>query len=168
MMNNKNLLSMILGSVIVLLTVFVPKAQAEEVLIYLSEEPKPSSPAKPTAPSKPAAPTSPVEEETAAKSYERALNFVYDEKWTEAARAFEEHLNKFPKSNTSDAAHYFICYSREHLETSAERSIACILQETPPFRSEIFFSNILFPVEPFTGPRIIILLHLEPSISIPM
>jgi hypothetical protein len=114
---NKNLSSMILGSAIFVMVGSGLSVYAQNDPAYLSDES-----AKPVATTKPTRPVLAADEEAAAKSYERALNFIYDEKWNDAVKAFEEHLKKFPKSQTQIASRYWLCYAKEHLEASAEKS----------------------------------------------
>src|SRR5262245_9000100 len=98
-MNKKNLLSLFLGGAILSLTLSNPTLHADNDMTQYDEQPG----APPTEPAPHVAPLPPgrsAEEQAATKSYEHALNFIYDEKWSDAVKAFQDHLSKFPKSPT--------------------------------------------------------------------
>ncbi len=52
-------------------------------------------------------------QETSSKAYQQAYAYILSEQWPEAQKAFDDFLDRFPKSNFADAAHYWQCYTRD-------------------------------------------------------
>ena len=125
-MNNKNLLSIFLGGAILMLTLTNPTLHADHEMTQSDEEPG-APPAEPAPHLAPMGPGRSAEEQAASKSYEHALNFIYDENWSDAVKAFQEHLSKFPKSPTRFASQYWICFANENMETSMEKAFQCYM-----------------------------------------
>ena len=64
-------------------------------------------------------------QETASKAYEKAYGYIIDEKWTEALAAFDAYVKKYTKSDFTDAAHYWLCYSRDKTGEDLESVYDC-------------------------------------------
>jgi TolA-binding protein len=66
-----------------------------------------------------------LSQEAAAKEYQKAYGYILDEKWTDAKTAFAGFLKNYPKSAWNDAAHYWICYTRDKLGEAKENVFDC-------------------------------------------
>src|SRR5712692_9786920 len=64
-------------------------------------------------------------QETATKAYEKAYNYILDEKWTDAQKSFADLIKKYQKSNLLDAASYWYCYTRDKLGENKEQVFEC-------------------------------------------
>src|SRR5437867_3938097 len=64
-------------------------------------------------------------QETASKAYEKAYGYVLGEKWKDALGAFDAYVRKYTKSDFTDAAHYWLCYSRDKMGENPEQVFDC-------------------------------------------
>lgn len=58
----------------------------------------------------------------AAKSYQRAYDFVLDKKWVEAQKELDNFISKYRNSSYVDAARYWRCYTQEKSGSSHEEA----------------------------------------------
>src|SRR5271169_4270956 len=64
-------------------------------------------------------------QETSSKAYQQAYAYILSEQWPEAQKAFGDFLDRFPKSNFADAAHYWQCYTRDKMGEDQESVFKC-------------------------------------------
>src|SRR5688572_19351045 len=70
-------------------------------------------------------PPGPAAEGTdSAKAYNRAYSFVLDEKWGEAATAFQNVIKQYPNSAYADDSNFWICFARQK-QNQLEQSVKC-------------------------------------------
>ncbi|MEE9466207.1 MAG: HEAT repeat domain-containing protein [Candidatus Neomarinimicrobiota bacterium] len=53
------------------------------------------------------------------KAYKAGYNLILEEKWLEALTALREFISKYPSTNYTDDARFWICYAQEHSGTAA-------------------------------------------------
>src|SRR6266852_4111653 len=64
-------------------------------------------------------------QESAAKAYEKAYGYVLEEKWSDAMGQFNDFVKKYSGSKLIDAAHYWLCYTRDKSGENREQIFEC-------------------------------------------